>query len=382
MRFLPLILAGLWRKPARTVFTFLSIVVAFILFGLLTSIQAAFDHALESSRLDRLLVDTRYGTPLPLAYVNKIEQLSGVTVVAPRQMVVGYFRDPRDRFGVVMTNPEKFFAVRPELTATREQIKALMANRAGALISVFSARKNGWKLGQKVPVISSLPRKDGGHVWTFDIVGIFDDADWPGTGRWFVGNYDYVDQERAANQSTMDRMLVRIADPARSTQMSRQIDRLFANSAAPTRTGSEKSGAQSGVAALGNIAFFTGSVIVAVLFMLLFLTGNTMMQSVRERDSEFAVLKTMGYSDGAVLALVLGEAVLLCAGAAGAGLLLSTVAVPWFQKLSPELGRNLLLSWRALGLGLGLSLGVGFVAAAVPALRAKRLTIVEALAGR
>jgi putative ABC transport system permease protein len=382
MRFLPLVIAGLWRKPARTVFTFLSIVVAFILFGVLTSIQAAFDHALESSRLDRLLVDTRYGTPLPLAYVNKVEQLPGVTVVAPRQILVGYFRDPHDRFGVVMTDPHKFFAVRPELTATPEQIEALAKNRAGALISVFAARKNGWKVGQKVPVIASLPRKDGGHVWTFDIVGVFDDADWPGQNRWFVGNYDYVDQERAANQSTIDRMLVRIADPARSTQVSRQIDRLFANSPAPTRTGSEKSGAQSGVAALGNIAFFTGSVIMAVLFMMLFLTGNTMMQSVRERDAEFAVLKTMGYSDGTVLALVLGEAVLLCLAAAAAGLLLSSVGVPYFQKVSPELGRNLWLSWPALGIGLVMSLGVGFVAAAVPALRAKRLTIVDALTGR
>ena len=136
------------------------------------------------------------------------------------------------------------------------------------------------------------------------------------------------------------------------------------------------------MAALGNIAFFTGSVIMAVLFMMLFLTGNTMMQSVRERDAEFAVLKTMGYSDGTVLALVLGEAVLLCLAAAAAGLLLSSVGVPYFQKVSPELGRNLWLSWPALGIGLVMSLGVGFVAAALPALRAKRLTIVDALTGR
>src|SRR5437764_6103072 len=126
MRFLPLICAGLWRKPARTVFTFLSIVVAFVLFGILSAIEAGFDHALASSRLDRLIVDTRYGTQLPLAYMDKIAQVPGVTVVAPRQILVGYFRDPRKRFGAVMTDPRKFFAVRPELTATKEQIDTLM----------------------------------------------------------------------------------------------------------------------------------------------------------------------------------------------------------------------------------------------------------------
>jgi putative ABC transport system permease protein len=258
----------------------------------------------------------------------------------------------------------------------------LMRTRAGALISVFSSVQNGWKVGQRVPVISNMARKDGGHVWTFDIVGMFDDADWPGTGRWFIGNYDYVDQERAANNGTLDRLLVRITDPARSTQISRAIDGLFANSAAPTRTGSEKSGAQSGANSLGDINFFTRAVIIAVLFMLLFLTGNTMMQSVRERDAEFAVLKTMGYRDGAVLALVLGEAVLLCLAAAGAGLLLSSLGVPYVRKISPDLGRWLWLSWPALGMGLLLSLGMGFVSAVIPALRAGRLTIVDALAGR
>jgi putative ABC transport system permease protein len=123
-------------------------------------------------------------------------------------------------------------------------------------------------------------------------------------------------------------------------------------------------------------------VVVAVLFMLLFLTGNTMMQSVRERDSEFAVLKTMGYSDRAVLALVLGEAVLLCVAAAGAGLLLSTVGLPFVSKIDAETGRMLWLTWPPLAVGLALSLAVGFVSAVVPAIRAKRLTIVDALAGR
>ena len=313
MKFLPLILAGLWRKPMRTIFTFLSIVVAFVLFGILAAIDGGLAHQVEVARLDRLLVDTKFGAQLPLAYLDRIAQIPGVTVVAPRQILVGYYRDPKTPFGIIMTD-RRFWSVRPELNATKEQIDALLKTRTGALITVFSAKRFGWKVGDRVPIISNTINKSGSHTWTFDIVGIIDDTDRPGKARYFIGNYDFMDKDRVTQQGTVDRILVRIKDPSRATQISRAIDRMFANSAAPTRTSSEKSERQSGVRAIGDIGFFTRAVVAAVLFMLLFLTGNTMMQSVRsERVPEFGVLKTLGHSDSGVLALVVAEAVILCA---------------------------------------------------------------------
>jgi putative ABC transport system permease protein len=378
MKYLPLILAGLWRKPARTVFTFLSIVVAFLLFGILSAIDGGLAHQLEVARLDRLLVDTRLGTPLRLAYLVRIGAIPGVTVVAPRQILVGYYQDPKTPFGIIMTD-RRFWSVRPELNATSEQIEALRRTRTGALITVFSARRFGWKVGQRVPIISNTVNKAGSHTWTFDILGVIDDTDRPGKARYFISNYDYVDQDRVTKKGTVDRILVRIKDPNRATQISRTIDRMFANSGAPTRTGSEKSARQSDIRSIGDIGFFTRAVVAAVLFMLLFLTGNTMMQSVRERVPEFAVLKTLGYSDSGVLALVLAESVILCLLAAGAGLILAKFGIPRIGDISPDLGQLLLMPWPALLTGLGFALAVAIAAAVIPAWRAKRLSIVDAL---
>jgi putative ABC transport system permease protein len=378
MKYLPLILAGLWRKPARTIFTFLSIVVAFILFGILSAIDGGLAHQVEVARLDRLLVDTKFGAQLPLNYLDRIAQIPGVTVVAPRQILVGYYQDPKVPFGIIMTD-RRFWAVRPELNATKEQIDTLLKTRTGALITVFSAKRFGWKVGQRVPIISNTVRKDGGHSWTFDIIGIIDDTDRPGKARYFIGNYEYMNQERVTEKDTVDRILVRIKDPSRATQISRAIDRLFANSAAPTRTTSEKSERQTGARAIGDIGFFTRAVITAVLFMLLFLTGNTMMQSVRERMSEFAVLKTLGYSDGGVLALVLAEAVILCLLAAVAGLAIAKLGIPYISDVAPDTGQLLLMPWSALLTGLSFALAVALASGLVPAWRAKRLSIVQAL---
>ena len=381
MKYLPLILAGLWRKPTRTIFTFLSIVVAFVLFGILSAIDGGLAHQLEVARLDRLLVDTKFGAQLPLAYLDRIAQIPGVTVVAPRQILVGYYQDPKTPFGIIMTD-RRFWSVRPELNATPEQIDRLLKTRTGALITVFSAKRFGWKVGQRVPVISNTVNKAGNHTWTFDIVGIIDDVDRPGKARYFIGNYEFMDQERVTQKGTVDRILVRIKDPNRATQIGRAIDRLFANSTAPTRTVSEKSDRQTGSRALGDIGFFTRAVITAVLFMLLFLTGNTMMQSVRERVPEFGVLKTLGYSDRGVLALVLAEAVILCLLAAATGMAFAKLGIPRIGDISPDMGQLLLMPWSALLTGLGFAMAVAIVSALIPALRAKRLNIVDSLAGR
>lgn len=379
MKYLPLVLAGLMRRPARTLFTFLSITVAFILFGILAAIDGGLAHQLDAARLDRLIVDTKFGTQLPLAYLDRIAQLPGVTVVAPRQILVGYYQDPKAGFGIIMTD-RRFFGARPELTATKEQIDTLLKTRTGALITVFTAKRFGWKVGQKVPVISNTLRRDGSHTWTFDILGIIDDADRPGKSRYFISNYDYMDQERTTDKGTVDRIIVRIKDPARATQTARAIDALFANSTAPTRTVSEKTDRQQGgISSIGDVGFFTKAVITAVLFMLLFLTGNTMMQSVRERRSEFAVLKTLGFSDRAVLALVLAEAVVLCACAAGFGLVIAKIGVPLIGEVAPDLGQLLLMPWSALLTGFGFALAVALVSGLIPALKARRLSIVGAL---
>jgi putative ABC transport system permease protein len=381
VKFLPLLWAGLWRKRARTILTLLSIVVAFVLFGVLAGIDAGFTHSLQASRLDRLFTDSRFDASMQIAYQTQIARVAGVAQVAPRRALIGYYQDPKNGL-VVICSDERFFSLRPEVTITQAQIAALRQTRTGAVISVYLQKKFGWKVGDKIPLTTQVMRVDGSQVWTFDVVGIVDDADYPGQASWFLANYEYVDEASASGKGGIDRFLVRIKDPDRAVQIGRQIDRLFANSPAPTRTMSEKSQTQSGLQYIGDMSLFTHAVVGAVFFMLLFVTGNTMLQSVRERVPEIAVLKTLGFSDTAVVTLVIAEAVLLCLIAALLGLLVSKVAIPLTRPVIQDFVLLLQTSWIDMLRGFALALIVAVISSLYPAWRARQLTIVDALARR
>jgi len=197
MKFLPLVWAGLWRKPARTVFTLLSITVAFILFGILAGIDAGFATLLERSRMDRLFTDPRFGAPLPMSYVEQIAKIPGVTVVAPRWGLGGYFQEQTNNMAVIGTD-ERFFAARPEMSVTKEQMDMLRRTRTGAIVGVATAKKYGWKVGDRFPMQTGVPRQDGSRVWTFDVIAIMENEDQPGQEPRTIVNYAYLDEERVA----------------------------------------------------------------------------------------------------------------------------------------------------------------------------------------
>jgi len=381
LKYLPLVWNGLWRRPARTIFTVLSIAVAFVLFGILSGVDAGFAHALEASRMDRLFTDPRFTAPMPLFYADQIASVPGVAVVAPRSGLFGYYQDPKN-FVYVLCADRRFFSLRPEITISAEQLDTLLHTRTGAAVSAEQAHKYGWKIGDKVPIQTKTPQADGNQVWTFDIVAIVDDLNYPGGGGWFIANYSYLDEGRVTEKGTITRFLVRIKDPERGGQIGRQIDKLFANSPVTTRTSSERSGAQAGVKFFGDVNFLTRAILSAVFFMLLFISGNTMLQSVRERIPEFAVLKALGYTDFAVVLLVVTESVLLCLLAAAAGLLLAGFIIPMARAPLSDFVLLLQMPWRAMLLGLGLALVVALLSSLLPALRAKRLNVVDSLVNR
>jgi putative ABC transport system permease protein len=378
MKYLPLLWAGLWRKPTRTTLTLLSIAVAFVLFGILSGIDAGFAHTLAASRLDRLFTDPRFGAPMQFSYAEQIARVPGVALVAPRRGLYGYYQDPKNGMGIICMD-ERFFSLRPEITATKAQIAAMRRTRTGALIDVYLKNKYGWKVGDKIPVQTETAQLDGSKIWTFDVVGIIDDANFPGQAGWFLGNYEYLDEASASGKGNVDRFLVRINDPDRAVQIGRQIDKLFINSAAPTRTSSEKSRSQAGIQFLGDVKFFTHAIVGAVFFMLLFVTGNTMLQSVRERVPEIAVLKTLGFTGNAILGLVIAEAVLLCLIAAALGLVLARIAIPVTRPAIEDFVLLLQTSWGDSLRGFGLALIVALVSSLYPAWQARRLSISAAL---
>lgn len=379
MKTLPLIIAALRRKPARTLLTMFGVVIAFLLFGLLQGVDSAFAATLARMKLDRLLVDARFSQALPLSYRAKIEKVPGVTRVTEIQFLGGHFRDEKRTLFSIATNPEIWLSFRPEYTIPPSQIEAAKRTRNGAIITDWTAREYGLKIGDQFTLRTQMPTISGGSDWNFVVVGIMTYFDPTQHLTVFLSNYKYIDEGRVNDRGTANRFLLGISDPRDSTRVSRAIDALFATSGVQTRTQSEHEMGQLRMAAMGDISFFTRSIISAVLFTLLILTANTMIESVRERTSEFAVLKTLGYTDEAVLGLVIVESVVLCVTSSLVGLALAAAAFPFASAYFDTTG---LFPPIVIATGVGMAAGLALISAAVPGWRALRLKVVDALVTR
>ena len=383
MKYLPLIWAGLWRRRASTVLTLLCVVVAFALFGLLNGFTAALGGIIEAMSDTRLRIMSRVNItqPLPLAHRSRIETVPGVEGVSYYNFFAGYYQEPGNGIQTGAIDVETFDAIYPEIELDPSYVDAMKKTRNGALVGEDLAEERGWKVGDQIPLGSSIwRRKDGAESWDFEIVGSYRSPSGrvPTNELWI--NYDYFDEARQAANGTVTLYFVKIHDSSRSAEISEQIDALFANSTSETQTQSEKDWLRAQIAQIGDIGFFVNAIIAAVMFALLFVTGNTMMQSVRARIPELAVLKTYGFGNAAIVGLVLAESLLLCLVAAGLGIGISAAISPSIYREIGAGGIN--LPWSVVAVGLGLAAAFAIVSAALPALRAQRLSIVDALAGR
>lgn len=383
MKYLPLVWAGLWRKRARTVLTLLCVVVAFALFGLLHGFTAAIGGIIDAMSDTRLRSMSRVNItqPLPLAHRARMKQVAGVDEVSFYNFFAGYYQEPGNGVQTGAIDVDSFNVVYPDIQIEPQFIDAMRATRSGALVGEDLAAERGWKIGDRIPLGSAIwRRKDGAESWDFEIVGSYRSPSGkvPTNELWI--NYAYFDEARAAANGTVTLYFVKIHESGRAAEIAESIDALFANSTNETQTQSEKDWLRAQIAQIGDIGFFVNAIIAAVMFALLFVTGNTMMQSVRERIPELAVLKTYGFGDAAVLSLVLAESLVLCIVAAGLGIgIAAAISPPIYRELGAG-GLNLPLSVIAMGLGLAAAFAV--VSALLPALRAQRLSIVDALAGR
>ena len=383
MKYFSLIWAGLWRKRTRTIFTMLSIIVAFLLFGLLQGFNQGFNTLVSNQDVDRLYISAKSNMTdgLPIAHLNRIRSVPGVRAVSHWTYFGGFYQNAKDPLPAFATDAEQLFTVYKEMKIKPEYVQAMQKTRNGALISESIAKARGWKVGDRIPVGTSIwTKKDGGSTWDFDIVGTFDASAYGAGFPGFYLNYTYFDEASAFGHGVIHYYLAAIDDPHQATQISKQIDALFENSGNETLTQTESALAQMQLKQLGDINFIANAIVGAVMFTLLFLTANTMMQSVRERTSELAVLKTLGFSDGKVLGLVLSEALLLCAFAAVIGLSVSTTV--FASPPMKALFGNFPMPNIVLAMGAGMALLLSLVSGLPPAWRARQLNIVDALAGR
>src|SRR5271168_861896 len=381
MKYLPLIWSGIWRKPGRTALVLLQVAVAFALFGVLQGMKTGVDRAVANTRADLLFVGPADfgGAPLPLSYLDRLRSIPGVTSVSFADGFLGTYQRPTERVFVLAIQPTNLWVTLvPEIfQVLPEDIEALKKTRNGALITTDIGKKYGWHIGDRIPLTSNTLQVNGSGTWTLQIVGTVTDHE-SGEASFIVANYDYLDEARAFNKGTVRNFYAVISEPKRAAEMSDTIDQVFANSPNETKTASFRENAQQQMRSIGDLNFLIRSVTSAVLVALLFSITTIMMQTIRERTPEFAVLKTVGFTDRSIFLMVVGESVLICVAAALAGLALATGIFPYTAKFVP--GLSMPLSVVAFGL-IGAVL-VALIAAAPPASRAARLQVVDALAGR
>jgi putative ABC transport system permease protein len=377
MKYLFLVWSGIWRKRTRAALILLQVTVAFTLFGVLQGLDTGIKQAIAKAHANRMYVLSRVssGDLLPLALLSEIQRVPGVVVVTYESGLGGIYQNPDQQIGASAVDPASFARIFPEIVIPPRELEALVRTRTGALVGEQLAQRYGWKVGEHIPLQSPLAQRDGSRDWTFDIVGFFQEPDDPDRANFLIVNYAYLNEAREANRDTVGNFIVQIDDPKRSASIGHDIDTLFANSPHETRTQSESDLAASQVQRIGDIDFLAHAVTGAAFFALLFATGALMMQTIRERTPELAVLKTVGFADRRVMALILAEALVCCLLGAAIGLSIAALLLPRARQL---IGVGY-MPWIVIAVGFACAVGLALVSGAIPAWRGLKLQVAAAL---
>lgn len=385
MYYLQFLLSNLGRKKARTILTVLSIMIAFLLFGLLRSLAAAFDQGADIAGEDRLVSINKISLiqPLPEAYLPKVQALDGVDRATSANWFGGYYQDPKNQFPQFPIVAEDYFEIYKEMISLPdEQMQAWKKNRVGVVIGKALVDRFKWKIGDRIPLIGMFPKEDGSTTWEFVIEGIYEAKTKGADTSAMLMHYDYFEESRQYVKGTLGWLIVRVKDPKQSAQVAAAIDALFANSPAETKTSSEKDFAKSFAKQFGDIGLITTLILGAVFFTMLLVAGNTMAQSFRERIPELAILKTLGFSDRAVMVMVLAEAILISLIGGLIGLLLAKLFIIRAAESMASTLPGLHLSSTMMLFGVGLMFLFGLLTGIIPALQGLQLNIVAALRRR
>jgi putative ABC transport system permease protein len=385
MKYLSLVWAQLFRSKTRTLLTLLSVVTAFLLFGMLDSVRVAFNAGGSVDGANRMITTSRLSITqsLPVRLQEQIRTVPGVKDVTYAMWFGGIYQDPKNFFPSFSVAPN-YFDVYTNLQLPPEQLKAFQDTQTGAVVGETLAKEFGWKIGDTIPLQATIFPRQGSNDWPLQLVGIFrskDRAAASGEERQLMMNWKYFDESNDYIKSQVSWYTVALGNPAHASRVAQAIDALSMNSDRETKTQTESAFQQSFAKQFADIGLIVTSIMGAVFFTLLLLTGNTMAQAVRERIPELAVLKTLGFKDGTVLWLVLVESVLLVGLGGVIGMALARVILPGLaSKAQGMLPATIpLQTWIV---GAALIVLIGLVVGVLPALRAKRLKIVDALAGR
>jgi putative ABC transport system permease protein len=381
MKFLYLIWSNLKRKKLRTILTILSILVAFLLYGFLSALKQAFTAGATIADADRLVVRHKVSIiqTLPVTYKTRMLAIPGVDAVSHQTWFGGIYQEPKNFFASMPVEPEEFLSIYPEFVVSPEHKKAWLETRTGAIVGRDLAKRFGWKIGDRVPLMSPIWQREGGaNNWEFEIVGFYDAGKKGVDTTQFFFRYDYFDEARAFVKGAVGWYLVRVKNPDQAAEIAKKIDAEFSNSPAETKAEPEGAFAQGFAEQIGNIGKIMIAILSAVFFTILLVAGNTMAQAVRERTEELGVLKAMGFSNELVLGLVLSEACLI-AGLGGLGGLGLVLAILAGGSPVPQIFPIFYVTTRDVVIGVVLTFALGVITGMVPAWQAMRLRVAEAL---
>lgn len=385
MKHLRLIGASLLRSKVRTVFTVLSVMTAFLLFGLVDSVRGTFASAAASvAGAQRLMTFSKisFTQPLPMSLLERIQAVPGVQEVSYCGWFGGIYQDGSNFFPSYAV-ADNYFELHPEWQLSPAERRMFRDTRTGAIVGASLAKQFGWKLGDKIPLQATIfPHQDGSNTWIFDLVGIYHtrDAHEQSTEWNFHFNWNYFDEARQLGKGQVGYYVEKLADSRDAQRVAQAIDALSANSDHETKTQSEQAFTTAFIGQLADIGLIAGSIMGAVFFTVVLVTGNTIAQGVRERTAELAVLKTLGFSGSRILSLVLAESVLLLILGGASGMLLAGAAVGVLRN-APVFSLPLLpVGIAAWARGIALMAAIGLLVGALPAVRAMRLRIADALA--
>lgn len=381
LKYLPLLWANLGRKRLRTSLTLASIVVAFLLFGLMQTLRVAMTGSPELAGIDRLITmhKTSFVQSLPLAYLNRIKGVEGVVAASSQDWFGGVYQEDRNQLATFAIEAPTFFEVYNEYQLEPEEKQAFLQDRGSAIVGKLVAERFQWKVGDTIPLRSNIwtRKDDGGNVWPMKIVGIYEASNGDNQSIYF--HYDYLNESRAEIRDMIGWVVVKVRDPGRSADIARSIDDLFRNSSTETKTSTEKAFIQGFANQMGNIGKLLTFVAAAVFFTMLLVTANTMGQSIRERINEIGVMKTLGFSGAGVTLLILAEAILVTTLGGLIGLALAALASKGIGAAVAQFFPVLGMPAATWGIGVVLIVLLGGLAAAIPCTQASRLKIVDAL---
>lgn len=383
MKLWRLVWANLFRRKTRTLLTFMSIVTAYLLFGLLQSVNQILNSGADFVGATRLVTQARvsFTQPLPLRLKPQVQSVPGVVASMHSQWFGGIYQDPANFFPQFAVDPATLFEVYPEWVLPDEQKQAFQNGRAVTIVGKRLVERFGWKIGDVIPLNSTIwTRRDGSSNWEFEIVGIFDgkDEDWQRRAGFAYLNFEYFNEERSFGKGNANTFVSRISDIDGAAEIASTIDQMFENSPEETKTQSERDFQVGFLRQIGDIGQIVRWILFAVFFALLLVVGQTMAQSFNERVPELAILKTLGFGDGQVMWLVLTESLVICILGACCGLALSYAA----GVVISSTGQFPPVQDEVLVIGAISALLMGLLVGAIPAWRALSLRIVDALAGR